>query len=106
MLISVGKLSSIAEMFTIKLAASEPPGDRQTSIFVSLVVSFHLAGTVHDIPCWSHLTVCPPASASICAAVAVGGSPSPLLSVELVVGLAGSADLFVLVSLLVKLQRE
>src|SRR5678809_1433151 len=67
MLMSAGKLSSIGEMLTIKLAASEPPGERQASDFASFSVSVHLGGTVQDMPCRSHFTVWPPARAAVCA---------------------------------------
>src|SRR5882672_4726804 len=106
MLMSVGKLSSIGEMLTIKLAASDPPGEFQRSSFDSLVTSFHCGGTVHDIPCWSHLTVWPPASACIWAAVGVACSASPPLSLELVADLPDLFELFELLSLFVKLQSE
>src|SRR6185295_8737808 len=92
MLISVGKLSSIGEMLTIKLAASKPPGDRQRSCFDSLVVSVHLGGTFHDIPCASHFAVPPPASAAVWAAVGVAFSASPS-SPELVAVLPGEFEL-------------
>src|SRR5882724_7675805 len=106
MLMSVGKLSSIGEMLTIKLAASDPPGELQTSSFDSLVTCFHCGGTVHDIPCWSHLTVWPPASACIWTAVGVACSASPPLSLEPDADLPGLFELFELLSLFVKLQSE
>ena len=62
MLTSVGKLSSIGEMLTIKFAASPPPGERQSSDFDSLLDSFQFGGTVQDIPWFSQLAVAPPAS--------------------------------------------
>jgi hypothetical protein len=104
MLMSVGKLSSIGEMFTIRLAASEPPGERHANIFDSLVVSVHFCGTVQDIPCASHLTVCPPAIASVCAAVGFAFSTSPSLEEE--ERLPVCPELLLGFSLLVKLQSE
>src|SRR5580765_3941216 len=98
MLDSVGKLSSMGEMLTIKLAASAPPGERQTSSFDSLLCSFQDGGTVQDIPCWSHLTVCPPASACNWAAVGVACSALPLLSPELEADFPGPPDVFELLS--------
>src|SRR5882724_3637397 len=106
MLMSVGKLSSIGEMLTIKLAASDPPGELQTSSFDSLVTCFHCGGTVHDIPCWSHLTVWPPANACVCAAVGVACSASPPLSLERDADWPGPPELFELLSLFVKLQSD
>src|SRR5215217_8094236 len=70
MLASVGKLSSIGEILTISVAASELPGERQTNDFDSFVSSVHFGGTVHDRPCRSHLICCPPASAAVCSVVA------------------------------------
>src|SRR6266508_1388759 len=106
MLMSAGKLSSIGEILTLKLAASEPPGEFQTSSFDSLVTSFHCGGTVQDIPCWSHLTVWPPASACNWAAVGVACSASPLPSLEPEADLPGPLELFELLSLFVRLQSE
>src|SRR6185503_18123061 len=84
MLTSVGKLSSIGEMLTIKLAASNPPVDRHANCFDSLVVSDHFAGTVKEIPCWSHLICCPPARAANCAGLASPCSAvaPPVLSLD------------------------
>src|SRR6266480_1200126 len=104
MLISVGKLSSIGEMFTIKLAASDPPGERQTSIFDSFEAWVQPDGTVQDIPCWSHFTVWPPANACICAAVGVACSASPPLSLD--ADLPGPLEFVDVFSLLLKLQSE
>src|SRR6185436_1267508 len=105
MLMSVGKLSSIGEMFTIRLAASEPPGERHNSDLDSLVFSFQEAGTVHDMPCWSHFAVLPPANAAVCAAVGFACSTSPL-PVDPVAVLPGAPELFDDFSLLVRLQSE
>src|SRR6185436_19835082 len=105
MLTSVGKLSSIGEMFTIRFAASEPPGERHNSDLDSLVVSFQDAGTVQDIPCWSHFAVLPPASAAVCAAVGFACSTSPPL-LDPVALLRGAPELFDDLSLLVRLQSE
>jgi hypothetical protein len=70
-----------------------------------MLTSFHCGGTVQDIPCWSHLTVWPPASAATCAAVGVACSASPeLLDVE--ADLFGSLELVPGFSLLAKLQSE
>src|SRR4030095_492815 len=104
MLMSVGKLASIGEMLTIKLAASDPPGECQTSSFDSLVNWFHCGGTVQDIPCWSHVTFWPPANAWVWAAVGVAGSA--LMSLVVDVELAGALEFVDLVSLLVRLQSE
>src|SRR6185436_14994098 len=104
MLISVGKLSSIGEMLTIKFAASDPPGECQTSCFDSLLTSFHCGGTVHDIPCWSQVTFWPPASAWVWAAVGV--ACSACMSLEDDVDLPGVLEFVELLNLLVKLQSE
>src|SRR6266480_6423131 len=66
---SVGKSSAIVEMLTIRFAASEPPGERARKVSRSSVTFVHFGGMVHDSPCWSHLMVCPPASAAVWAAV-------------------------------------
>src|SRR6266849_5873819 len=76
MLESVGKLSSIGEMLTIKCAASSPPGELQTSSWNSLLSCFQFGGAVQDIPCRSHLTCCPPANACVCASVGFAFSAS------------------------------
>src|SRR6267143_2298575 len=78
MLESVGKLSSIGEMLTIKCAASSPPGELQTSCWNSLLSSFHFGGTVHDIPCRLHFASWPPANACVCASVGFAFSALPL----------------------------
>src|SRR6476660_4048662 len=70
MLTSVGKLSSIGEILTIKFAASKPPVDLHENSFDSFVVSVHFGGTVKLIPCWAHLISCPPDKAACCDAVA------------------------------------
>src|SRR6266478_4648037 len=80
MLVSVGKSSAIGEMLTISEA--EVPGALQTRVFDSFDDSVHFGGTLNDIPCWSHLTSRPPASAAVWAAVGCGRSTGPL---ELVV---------------------
>src|SRR6266404_6058611 len=69
MLASVGKLSSMVEMFTSSEAASEPPGERHTSVFDSSLDRVHFGGTVHVIPCWSHFISEPPDSAARWASV-------------------------------------
>src|SRR6185295_8721656 len=79
MLESTGKLSSIGEMLTMSEAAIPPPGERITNIFDSFVSSVQFVGMVHDIPCLSHFTSCPPASAAVCSAVALPGSTDLLL---------------------------
>src|SRR6185503_7076482 len=68
MLTSVGKLSSIGEMLTFSVAASEP-GECHRNDFDSFSNSVHFGGTVNDMPCRSHFTSWPPASAAVCAAV-------------------------------------
>src|SRR6266850_2407121 len=101
MLMSAGKLSSIGEILTIKFAASDPPGDRHVSIFDSFSVSVHFGGTVHDMPCRSHLTVWPPANAAVCAPVGVARSAWISLS-----PLPDPPELLDGFSLLVRLQSE
>jgi hypothetical protein len=73
----------MGEILTISEAASPPPGERQVNDFDSFSCSVQPAGTVHDIPCRSHLIDCPPASAAICSAVARPGSADPLELLEL-----------------------
>src|ERR1700730_12422618 len=106
MLASVGKLASIGEMLTMSDAASQEPGERQTNIFDSLVVWVHLAGAVHDIPCWSHFIVWPPAKACVWAAVGVACSTLPSASPEVDVDLPGPPELVAVLSLLLRLQNE
>src|ERR1051325_1794290 len=105
MLSSGRKLSSIGEMLTIRFAASEPPGERHSSDFDSLVVSFQDAGTVHDMPCWSHFAVLPPANAAVCAAVGFACSTSPPL-LDPVAVFRVAPEFVDDLSLLVRLQSE
>src|SRR6185503_13385619 len=105
MLMSVGKLSPNGEMLTIRLAASKPPGDRQSRDFESTSVCFQLGGTVHDMPCWSHFTVWPPASAAVCAAVGFACSTSPPLVADFEL-LLEVPELVLVLNLLVRLQRD
>jgi hypothetical protein len=56
------------ETETIKFAASKPPGERQVKEFNSFDSSFHVGGTVQDIPCTSHIAFVPPANAAVWAA--------------------------------------
>src|ERR1051325_10527685 len=72
----------MGEMLTIKLAASEPPGERHTNDLDSFSCSVQFCGTVHDIPCRSHFISCPPRSAAICSAVGwpCSAVPPPALS--------------------------
>src|SRR4030095_9892712 len=70
-----GKLSSIGEILTIKLA--ELLGALHMNDLLSFSVSFQLAGTVHDIPCRSHFASFPPAIAAACAGVATPFSALP-----------------------------
>ena len=70
----------MGEMLTIRLAASEPPGERQTNSFDSFVCSVHFAGTVQDMPWRSHLISWPPARAAVCSAVGWPCSTGPSLA--------------------------
>src|SRR6266581_5166973 len=72
MLTSLGKLGSIVEM--VPLINAPPPPYPNVSVRTSSL--FQFAGIVQDIPCWSHFTVCPFATAAICAAVGVAFSTS------------------------------
>jgi len=103
MLISVGKLSSIGEILTIRFAASPPPGERQSSDFDSLLDSFQFGGTVQDIPWFSQAAVAPPAKACVCAAVGVAFSASPPVSEDEV---PEPADLSPVLSLSPRLQSD
>src|SRR5712691_6085166 len=86
-------------------AASQEPGERQTNIFSSFVACVHCGGTIHDIPCLSHFTLWPPASAAVWAAVGSGCSTdAPPVSVEPDVDLPDSPDLPAFFSLLLRLQ--
>src|SRR6185369_2803687 len=78
MLESAGKSASIGEMLTIIDAASPPPGERMTNMFDSFVSSVQFGGIVHDIPCRSHFTSVPPASAAVCSAVGLAVSTDRL----------------------------
>src|SRR6266705_6998986 len=80
MLTSTGKSSAIAEILTIRFAASQLPGERNAKLLRSSVVFVHLGGIVQDMPCLIHLISSPPASAAVCAAV--GCAFSALISLE------------------------
>src|SRR6266567_4804489 len=68
MLTSTGKSSAIAEILTIRFAASQLPGERNAKLLRSSVTFVHLGGIVQDMPCLLHLISSPPASAAVSAA--------------------------------------
>src|SRR6266705_1754728 len=78
MLMSLGKLGSITEMFPLRKAL--PPPDSNVSLRASPF--FQLAGIVQSIPCWSHFTVCPFAIAADCAAVGDARSTGSPLTLD------------------------
>src|SRR5687768_9871544 len=67
------KPSSIDEMLTMS-DAPPAPGERIINICASFACSAQSAGIVHDIPCLSHFTSLPAATAAACSAVGRPGS--------------------------------